>query len=57
MTQNEIVLDERLSSGQYVKYIEVADALLTDKADMTEQDRTINAHKEIVCANLKNEIE
>ena len=57
MTQNEIVLDERLSSGQYVKYIEVADALLTDKADITEQDRIINALKQIVRRNLKNALD
>ena len=53
MTQNEIVLDERLSSGQYVKYIEVADALLTDKADITEQDRIIHALQQIVRRKLK----
>ena len=57
MTQNEIVLDEILSSGQYVRYIEVADALLTDKADMTEQDRIINALKQIVRRNLKNALD
>ena len=57
MTQNEIVLDERLSSGQYVKYIEVADELLTDKADITEQDRIINALKQIVRRNLKNALD
>ena len=57
MTQNEIVLDEILSSGQYVKYIEVADAFLTDKADMMEQDRIINALKQIVRRNLKNALD
>ena len=57
MTQNEIVLDERLSSGQYVKYKEVADALLTGKADKTEKARIINALKQIVRRNLKNALD
>lgn len=48
MTDNEIVFDEKLSSGEFVTYREIADDLLTDKKNVAEQDRVIGALRQIV---------
>ncbi len=48
MTDNEIVLDEKLSSGEFVTYREIADDLLTDTNNDAEQVRVVNALKQIV---------
>lgn len=52
-----MVLDEKLSSGNYVTYREIADALFADKANVKEQDRIVNAFKTIVRRYLKNALD
>lgn len=52
-----MVLDDKLSSGNYVTYREIADALFADKANVEEQDRIVNAFKTIVRRYLKNALD
>lgn len=57
MTQNELILDQRLSSGQYVTYGDITDDLLTDNTSITEQDHIVGALKQIVRRHLKEALD
>lgn len=54
MIKNKIVLDEKLSSGEFVLYADIVDELLTDKSNVEERERAIDALKKIVSRDLKN---
>lgn len=54
MIKNKIVLDEKLSSGEFVLYANIVDELLTDKSNVEERERAIDALKKIVSRDLKN---
>lgn len=53
MTNIEIVLDEKLSSGEFVTYAEIADILHTEKNNVAERDSVINVLKQIISRQLK----
>lgn len=54
MKKNKIVLDEKLSYGEFVLYADIVDELLTDKSNVEERERAIDALKHIVSRDLKN---